>query len=225
MIYTLYPLSVRDIYPTPNAIQCNNVQLYNRPHLHSAYPLSPKPPSSSFFLHPISVSALLNPRQSFPLPLLMLRIQRANNINMSLPTLPSLPPNTLSIISASPPYNLLHPPHSNSSRPLRSWKHTLQPSQSFLTLLLTFIPLTCSCTPFPNTFPSTSPCTRNCGLLALPQDSAENRLELVVVAVDVWSEEVEDRIGREKDGNITRAVRNIESAGIMLKIFGLQLEG
>jgi hypothetical protein len=59
----------------------------------------------------------------------------------------------------------------------------------------------------------------------LPQDSAENVLEFVVVAVDVWSEEVEDRIGREKDGNITRAVRNIESAGIMLKIFGLQLEG
>jgi hypothetical protein len=32
---------------------------------------------------------------SFPLPLLMLRIQRANNINMSLPSLPSLSPYTL----------------------------------------------------------------------------------------------------------------------------------
>jgi hypothetical protein len=75
----------------------------------------------------------------FSLPLLMLRVQRANNINMSLPTLATFSPHALHSISLYPPI---------PSLPIPRRKRTLQPSHNFFTELLTFIPRTCSCIPF-----------------------------------------------------------------------------
>jgi hypothetical protein len=91
---------------------------------------------------------------SFPLPLFMLRIQRANNINMSLPGLPSLSPNTLLNRQLHPLYFHSQPQQSRFSfcprpsiQPIEGNKHTLQPSHNFFTELRTFIPLTCSPNP------------------------------------------------------------------------------
>jgi hypothetical protein len=130
-------------------------------------PSSSKPHASSrvpvCFLLYISYS---KSRQSFPLPLLMLRIQRANNINMSLPTLASFPSHTLYAISLHPtslsfslPFSLPTPSLVNY-RGKKSSEHTLQPSQSFLTELLTFIPRTCS----PTLVAPFIACICNCGL-------------------------------------------------------------
>jgi hypothetical protein len=101
IICTLYPQSITSI-PTPNATQCI---LYNRTApLTSPQTSNAQTPNPQSLLHPTIP-------QSFPLPLLMLRIQRANNINMPLPTLTPLPPNTLySISHSSLPFPPFHSP-------------------------------------------------------------------------------------------------------------------
>lgn len=73
--------------------------MYTHHPLHSASPLPLKPlfPHSFCIQFPSMFSNF--PIPSLPLPLLMLRIQRANDIDMSLPTLAPLPPNTLTTLT------------------------------------------------------------------------------------------------------------------------------
>jgi hypothetical protein len=140
----------------------------------------------------------------------MLRVQRANNVNMPLPTLPSFPPHTLLTISPYPLIPLtceclstvhLSFPQYLSYREKKVKEHTLHPSHIFFTELLTFIPRTCS----PILLCSIA-IVRTIGL----RSAVEVRHENVLVVADCRSGEV---IEREKVVNSTRAVRRREVDG------------
>jgi hypothetical protein len=115
------------------------------------------------FLTPFIPLILLYPLR-LPLPLLVLWIQRADDVHIALPFLAAFPSYSLckessASITLASRTNIKHNPDASSilhysyyifqpSRPIEKYQHTLQPSQSFFTELLTFIPRNCSCTPF-----------------------------------------------------------------------------
>lgn len=127
-LYVLQPFLSRQILRTTP----QQVQYACRPPIARS-----RSPSSSI------ASSLQSPILS-SLALLMLRVQRADDIHMSLSLLSSLPPNRLYLISFRPSNPYLHLPQSHPGNKKKSRKRTLHPSQSFFTELLTFIPLTCS---------------------------------------------------------------------------------
>jgi len=154
-------------------------------------------------------------RSSLPLPLLVLRIQRADDVHAARPLLSSFPPDALLNVNFRPfrLFPILHPAHSRlpmchpkSSHYMAQHRskieHTLQPSHIFLTELRTFIPRTCSNTPafIPVANPSFSKLFKT-GLRAA---AAKEKHLALVVGLTV-----------RREGNSTRAVRRKVVVGII----------